>query len=170
MALTPAGRTLARGVRLAASEIAAGIAEARGDEARTATAAESSRADGLAARITELEAQLVTRESERDAAGQRGAQLDAELSLALRHVGLRLVPLQARGFARLQAARGQGRIQPRLAVHPAGFEVAPAAVVRDQQRGVGGAGDFFTTPGGVVQAAAVQHRHAVGLDQAQRAG
>lgn len=32
MALTPAGRTLARGVRLAAGEIAAGIAEARGDE------------------------------------------------------------------------------------------------------------------------------------------
>lgn len=32
MALTPAGRALARGVRLAAGEIAAGIAEARGDE------------------------------------------------------------------------------------------------------------------------------------------
>jgi DNA-binding transcriptional LysR family regulator len=32
MMLTPAGRSLARGVRLAAGEIAAGIAEARGDE------------------------------------------------------------------------------------------------------------------------------------------
>ncbi|MEG3179639.1 LysR family transcriptional regulator [Sphingomonas sp. LT1P40] len=32
MVLTPAGRALARGVRLAAGEIAAGIAEARGDE------------------------------------------------------------------------------------------------------------------------------------------
>ena len=68
--------------RIADLEARLAAAEARGDEARTATAAESSRADGLAARITELEAQLVTRESERDAAGQRGAQLESDLSIA----------------------------------------------------------------------------------------